>query len=236
MTEPTTPSTGLNLGGFNISKRLIAAVSVLLVALLFAIIAISTFSSTRSAMIRQENNLSQEYTTARGNLATYVSTIREALGVADRATGNLDALLTDVVAGRYQGDTSVQPGGGQLFSAITEAYPDITSLSINYERVQTAIFAGRESFKNEQEHLLQMISDYSTWREDGLLRSFFTGMLGAPTDRLKADNGTDIAYGQAALDRMAKIVSTQEANDAYKTGVMEPLDLGPTTAPASPSN
>jgi hypothetical protein len=209
----------------------IAALAVLLVFVGFA-----SINGKQKDMVGKEAALSAQYLDTQNVLNNYVAKIREALGVADRNTDALDKVLTDAVRGRYTGDTSAQPGGGQLFSAITEAYPDLTGVSINYANVQSAVFAGRDAFQNEQSKMLDMVRDYNTWRNSGFIHSAIVGMIGAPSDDLTANNGTDTAHGQTALDRMNDIIRTTEGQNAYETGVMDPMDLGPDAATSTPTN
>jgi hypothetical protein len=187
----------------------------------------SAFNSTQKDMVSKEQALSAQYADNQNELSSYISTIKETLGLADRNTDALDRVLADAVKGRYEGDTSAQPGGGQLFSAITEAYPDLAGVTDAYAKVQDAVSAGRLAYKNQQTKLLDMLRDYETWKNSGFLHSMITGMVGAPSDNLRASVGDDTARGQQALDRMYKIVLTAEGNKAYESGEMEPMDLNP---------
>jgi hypothetical protein len=64
-----------------------------------------------------------------------------------------------------------------------------------------------------------MLREYDTWRNCGLIHKHVVSMVGAPSQNLKAQIGTQINRGQ-------------DAQKAYQTGTMDPLDLGPTQAPA----
>jgi hypothetical protein len=219
----------------NIPKKYLGLGAVALVVLLL-LIGYASVNGKQKDMVAKEAALSAQYLDTQNVLNNYVAKIRESLGVADRNTAALDQVLADAVRGRYDGDTSAQPGGGQLFSAITEAYPDLSGVSINYANVQSAVFAGRDAFQNEQSKMLDMVRDYNTWRNSGFLHSAIVGLIGAPSDNLAANNGTDTVHGQAALDRMNDIIRTTEGKTAYDTGVMDPLNLGPTTPASTPTN
>lgn len=185
------------------------------------------FNGVQKDMVAKETALSAQYSDNQNNLSSYISTIKESLGVADRASDALDEVLSDAVKGRYEGDSTANPSGGAMFSAIVEAYPDLNQQQINYQAVQKAIFDGRESYKNQQTRLLDMLRAYETWKESGLIHRQFVSMIGAPSDNLRAGIGDDVVYGQAALDRMYKIVLAGAAKDAYESGEMDPMDLNP---------
>jgi hypothetical protein len=202
-------------------------------ALLISVLSLFVmFNNAQKDMVKREAALSAQYLDNQNELSTYVSTIKESLGIADRNTQALDQVLADAVKGRYDGDTSAKPGGGALFSAITEAYPDLSSVSVPYQKVQDAVFSGREAYKNQQTRLLDMLREYDTWRNSGLIHKHVVSMVGAPSQNLKAQIGTQINRGQDAEDQMYLIVTAGDAQKAYQTGTMDPLDLGPTGAPS----
>lgn len=190
-----------------------------------------SFNNVQKDMVKKETALSAQYSDNQNALSSYVSTITESLGLADRASEALNEVLADAVKGRYEGDSTANPSGGQMFSAIVEAYPDLNQQQINYQKVQDAVFAGREAYKNQQTRLLDMLRDYETWKESGFIKSRMTSMVGAPSDNLRAAIGDDVVRGQDALDRMYTIVLAGAAKDAYQSGEMDPLDLGPSPDP-----
>ena len=76
-----------------------------------------------------------------------------------------------------------------------------------------------------------MLGAYDKWRLEGFIHSMVVRALGFPSNELKARIGDQVvAYGQAAEDKMWQVVLTQDAIDAYKSGVMNPLSV-PTTQP-----
>jgi hypothetical protein len=203
------------------------AVIVVLVISLFAYI-----NGIQKTMVAKETTLSAQYKMNQNDLSTYVNTIKESLGVAQTGNAALNKVLADAVSGRYDGNTSAQPGTGTLFSAITEAYPDLTANAALFAKVQDAVLAGREGFKNKQDKLSDMIRDFDTWRNSGIIRSKVVAMVGSPSGNLKAAAGDTVLTGQAALDQMNKQVLAGAAIDSYKTGVDNGLDLGPSQTPA----
>lgn len=215
------------------NSKALVAIALVGILVVTAMILFGKFNSAQKTMVRHENALNAQYSDCQDNLSNYIAKIKEALGVADRATSALDTVLTDVVKGRYEAGSTANPAGGSAFSAIVEAYPDLNGITINYEKVQSAIFAGRDGFKNCNTMLLDKVRAYNTWRQSGLIQSKINAMVGAPSDNLEARVGDNVVYGKAALDAIKRLPLTSEAKDAYETGTMDPLDTNPTSAPST---
>ena len=142
----------------------------------------------------------------------------------------LDKVLSDAVRGRYEGNSSAQPGKGQLFSAIQEAYPNI-DVSI-YNRIIDKEFAFREHFKQEQIIFRDQLRAYDVWRTEGLIKPILVRTLGYPSQNLEARIGFQTWHGVEALDHMKVLVTSGETDTSFQTGHEEPIDLP--GAPASP--
>lgn len=218
------------------NTKVLVALGLTFALLLVGVIMFSKFNGAQRTMVDKETRLSAQYSDCQDNLSNYIAKIKESLGVADRASAALDTVLTDVVKGRYEAGSTANPSGGSAFSAMVEAYPDLSGITINYENVQSAIFAGRDGFKNCNTRLLDVARDYSSWKDSGLIASKINSMVGAPSDNLEARVGANVVYGKAALDAIKRLPLTSEAQNAYETGTMDPMDLNPTTpAPSETS-
>lgn len=231
---PNTPINLASLRAFLASIPKAAKIGVVIAVVLISIIVLyGKFNGAQKTMVRHETGLSAKYSDCQDNLSNYIAKIKEALGVADRASAALDTVLTDVVKGRYEAGSTANPSGGSAFSAIVEAYPDLSGMTINYEKVQSAIFAGRDGFKRCNTGLLDRIRAYNEWRNSGLIQSKINAIVGAPSDNLEARVGGVTVYGKSALDAMKRLPLTTEAQTAYETGTMDPLDTNPTPDPAT---
>lgn len=193
-----------------------------------AIILVSVYSSInsiRGTAVGKETALVAQYKDNQQELSSYILTFNESLGIADRQSNKLNDILLDAAKGRYDNDTSLEPGtGGAMFSAISEAYPDLTATSEVYANVQSLVVSGRTTYKNKQTKLLDMIAGYNTWTEEDLFRKFvLDSIVGAPTDNLAVIDAGKTYYGPAALEQISQIVLTQDAVDAYETGTQNPL-------------
>lgn len=206
------------------SKTIGAVVAGLVVVALIAGFSIyGFFNKINSEGVQKETALVAQYKDNQNELSAYVLKFKEALGIADRQTDKLDEVLTDAVKGRYDGN--MEPGtGGSMFSAITEAYPDLTQTTKSYEKVQDLVVSGRDAFKNKQSKLLDMIRDYDTWRNTGLIRSGFIEDR-FPSDSLTVTDNGESYRGDAALERMRNIILTEDTVETYEKGTQEPLIL-----------
>lgn len=212
----------MKLNSFSMSKGVITAIAIAVVALIAAISLFSTFNSVQKEGKGQENRLEAQYKANQNELSTYILQFKESLGVADKGTGKLDEVLANAVAGRYDG--SMEPGNsGQLYSAITEAYPDLTATTESYAKVQDLVVSGRAEFRNQQNKLSNMISTYESWMDSGLIHSKIVKMSGFPSDSLEARIGNDVYKGEEALEKMKQQVLAEEATTAYETGTTAPL-------------
>lgn len=205
-----------------------------IIAIIVLIVGSSFFgyiNSTRTEGIQKEAGLVAQYQDNQNELSTYLLQFNETLGIADKQSEVLNAIILDAVKGRYDNDTSLEQGtGGSMFSAISEAYPDLTTTTETYSKVQDLVVSGRNAYKNKQSKLLDLIRDYNTWRETDIIRSFVVkNILGFPSDNLKVTVGENTFRGQDALDKISQIVLTKGAVKAYEDGTMEPLIQPKTT-------
>lgn len=173
--------------------------------------------------VARETELNAQYLDNQNELSAYISKFYETIGVANLKSDKMDQILLDAVKGRYEGHTSAQPGQGQLFSAIQEAYPNV-DLSI-YDRILDQINSGRDAYKQKQSKLLDMLRSYDKWRESGLVQSRIIAMMGVPSERLEARIGTTVKRGRDARDQMYLIVLTKSTTDAYQSGQLDPLSV-----------
>lgn len=209
-------------------KLLIAIGGVLAVLVVIAVVYFGTLSSKRTEGFHLENALEARYQDGQNKRSNYVMAIKEELGVADRKTDRLDAVLQAAVSGRYDNDlAAATPGQApQMISAIVEAYPDLAQMD-SYDRIITAVAAGRAEFRNHQSVLLDQIAAYESWLDKGLWHSFMVRRAGFPSNRLEARIGDQVARGEDALEQMKRIVIDSGTAQDFTTGLAEPLDLNP---------
>ena len=198
----------------------------LIVLAVFGFIGISFYgyvNGVRNDGISMEQQLTASYSDNENYLSNYISKFYEQTGIAKFKSAQMDTILTRAVQGRYG------PNGfsaqGAFFSAVKEAYPDLTQLNV-FDRIMETVSAGRDEFKGRQSILLDQIRAYDTWRQQGLVRHILVTNMGFPSDNIKAQVGSNIlAEGAAALTKMRELVLTSSTTDAYTSGKMEPLQI-----------
>lgn len=199
----------------------------------FAIIVVSlfaTFNGIQKTGVDLETQLNSQYLNNQNEYSAFRTGFYEQLGIAQAKADKLDQILHDAVTGRYDGKmSSAQVGQGSLFSAIHEAYPDLTGLNV-YDKIVDYIQAGRTAYKGQQSKLLDMLRNYDKWRKSGIIHKMLVNMAGFPSNDLVARVGTDTWRGQAAEDKMYQIVVSSDTLNAYQTGVDTPL-----TVPGQPA-
>ncbi len=180
-------------------------------------------NNMRNEGIRMETTLNAQYLDNQNELSSFKSSFYEQVGVANLKSDKMDQIITDAVKGRYEG--KMNPGtGGAMFSAITEAYPDLKGQLDLYDRIVDFVKAGREQYKQKQSKLIGQLQAYDYWRQEGLVKSMFLGNF-FPSQALVARIGTTTTRGQAALDQMYVIVLTSDTKKAYETGIDEPMQV-----------
>ncbi len=170
----------------------------------------------------KEAGLNAQYSVNINTLSDCIIRIRESAGVVQGQTEAFDRIMTDAVKGRYDEGSSAQVGGGTLFSAITEAYPDLSGVTGGYDKVLSVVNGCRTDYRGMQNKLLDMIREYDTWRTGSwTVRTFGSEF---PSANLNAKKGDQILEGKQALIQMKTIVVVEEANTAYETGTLEAED------------
>ena len=204
-------------------KRLIAAGAALVLILIVAFSWYGRVNGLRNEGVGKESALVAQYSDNQNELSKYTTQIRESLGVADKGSEKLNEILTNAVQGRYDG--KMEPGtSGSMFSAISEAYPDLTATTESYSKVQDLVVSGRQAYANKQSKLLDMVRDYNTWRETDIVNSWIIkNALGFPSDNLKVTVGDNTFRGVDALDKLSRVIVTQDTVDTYNNGTLEPL-------------
>ncbi len=172
---------------------------------------------------KKEADLNSQYLDNQNYLSDCVLRIRESAGVVKGEAAALDEILTDAVKGRYDEGSSAQVGGGQLFSAIVEAYPDLSALSGSFDNVLAVVNGCRTDFRGKQTQLLDKLKAYDQWRTGSwTVRHYGDGF---PSNNLQARIGnTTPKRGQEALDQMYLIVTVKGNDESFETGETEAED------------
>ena len=205
-----------------LKTRNIVFIALVVVGLLSAAGFYGFVNSTRTEGIQYETAISAQYQVNQNELSTYVVSIKEQVGIANLKSAKIDTILRHAVEGRY-GEDGFKPNGA-MFSAIQEAYPDMTQNLALFDRIAESVRAGRTEFKQKQDRLLDQVRVYKTFMSDGLVRQFVVkNMLGFPSDNLQARIGAKVVTGKDALDQIQVIVLTTGVAENFSTGTMDAI-------------
>jgi hypothetical protein len=200
------------------------------VVVLTIVIALLSWNSAVNKGNAMENGLNKQYLVNQNELSNCVTQIRETAKVAQAESDAFTKAMEDAIKGRYDGRAA---NPGQMFSAITENYPDLKDLNKAFERVYLKIVECRGDYKLVQNKLLSQLQGYDDWRTATNTGRIFGG--NRPSDHLVAQIGTNrLLTGKAAYAQMLTIVTTADTKKAYETGNLEPEDPF-SKAPATPA-
>lgn len=192
--------------------------------LVFTITGITSYVNVRNTGNDLELGLTEQFKRVQINYGQFRLKIHDELGIAREKRDAIDKILGDAVAGRYnqQGsDTNVDREA--LFSAIKEAYPDLSGLDI-YDRIIDDIQAGRTRFAAEQVQLADQVRRYNSWRKTGgLFHPLFVSWLGFPSDLLEVQIGSKTLTGAAALQKMNIVIVGGDTVEIFDTGFDKPI-------------
>ncbi len=184
---------------------------------------------------KAEAGLNAQYLDNQNYLSDCITKIRETAKVTAKEAEVFEEVMVETIKGRYDGQlSSASPavGGGALFSAVVEAYPDLSGLNAAFERVYTVIVGCRSDYRGQQSKLLDMLRSYDAWRTGSLTVRLFGGEY--PSNNLEARIGNTVTRGADARDQMYRIVLVKEAIKAYESGEIVPEDpFAPVPQPTS---
>jgi hypothetical protein len=212
-----------------LSKKLIISLGAIFVGLILIFSTFGWLNGMQKASVEREVRLSRQYESLKTGLDAFLTTAREQAGVTKAQTAAFDKIMLDAVQGRYQGKeggpTAAQPGGGTLFSAIIEAYPNLDTLNSSFTRILDTISSGRTAFANNQQKLQDQLREYDQWRKSGLIHSWAVAHItGVPTTNLVVVNDSR-KTGQAAYDVMAKVITSSLTGQSFESGKLESQDF-----------
>jgi hypothetical protein len=204
--------------------KVIIALIVAAVLIFGAVSVIGTYTSVRNEGRNQELAMSAHWKNTQSRYGQFRMGMADKMTIAREKRDAINKILVDAVSGRY--DKANQPGTVDqqaLFSAIKEAYPDLSGLNI-FDGLITDIQAGREAFAKDQETMADMVRSYNAWRTTGsFLHPTFVDWAGFPSDVLEARVGDKTYKGEEALEKMSKVIVGQDTGEIFDTGNDKPL-------------
>lgn len=185
--------------------------------------AISTYTNIRNEGRQQELSLTAKYRAMQASYGQDRLAFTDQIGIAREKRDAMDKILTDAVSGRYNKPGSPEIDSGKLFSAVVEAYPDLSGLNI-YDKILDFITRMRSKFAQDQAQIQEMIRDYNEWRTTGsFLHPTFVDWAGFPSESLELRIGDNVYRGQEALDRMSRPIVGNDTNVIFEDGEDKPV-------------
>ena len=197
-------------GAFTVFLIIVGVAALICVSVPLIKLILRTRFSEGRALEAELNNL---YLRCQNNLFISELVLKEIGDLESTEADRVADLMRNVVTARYQNIS-----GGNMPAFLTENYPDLRNLGVSYERLASEIIKRRDEFRNYQEQLAFKIEAFEKWRTATVRAWIFARDF--PDGNLKAIiNGTVIATGKAALQKMQQLISSGQVNAVYHTGI-----------------
>lgn len=166
-------------------------------------------------------------------LSTCNLKVKEQVQVTSEQTRQFAEAMDRAIQGRYDGKAAPAAGGGQLFSAIVEEYPDLKGMKEPFDRLAGHMAECRERFSTAQRALIDQRVAYDKFRRSLFVRVFSNFGLEFPSHDLTAKIGPKEYYAQDAYNHIKTILQEQQSVKDFEDKVIEvPQHFGtPTPAP-----
>lgn len=172
---------------------------------------------------KKQQDLITYYNNTTNILSDCLVKTKQSVGATKSQTDALNKVITDAVKGRYTGNTTAQPGGGSLFSAIQEAYPDTSGLSKSFQDVMIIINGCRTDFRDSQAILQDKVTLFNQWRTGSFTVRNFGGKK-YPNEDLEITVAGKPVTGKAAIKQMRTLVVVEDAQSGRDTGKIDNTD------------
>ncbi len=169
---------------------------------------------------KKQEDLITYYNDTTNILSDCLVKTKQSVGATKAQTDALDKVITDAVKGRYTEGTSARPGGGSLFSAIQEAYPDTTGLSNIFDKVLKKINDCRSDFRDSQAILQREVTAFKKWKSGSFKVRNFGGKK-YPNEDLEITVAGKSVTGNEAIRQMRTLVVVAEAQKGRDTGKID---------------
>jgi hypothetical protein len=230
------------------NRKLVVGIGSALVAILLAGLVWYAYASWANG-IRNEGEANQRRVkTYQEQIETSLSTCldkgRIGAQVAQQEFNSVRDILIGTAQARYvdkdgkSTNASGTLGGGQLISALNEQYPNIDTAT--WKKLMDVVIGCRTDVQATQDRLITEAGLFDTWRTTGgvfekKIRKEFPNQNLKVIDREKTAlqkragiPGDVWLTGEEALAYLTRVISTQAAQDAIRTGTAPDQDLFPT--------
>ncbi len=207
-------------------KKVLVVVVIVVVLLGIGGQTASVYVDTRNTGRATELALVADYNGMIAHYGQNRMTVVDQLGISREKARRMNQILDAAVSGRYNkpGSTTAVDNG-KLFSAIAEAYPDLTGLNV-YDKILVFVQTARKNFGDDQAHLQTSIQNYKTWLTTGSLLHPMIAQWLFPSNTLEIKVGDQVYHGQEALDHMLKPIVGSDTNEIFNSSVDKPMTDG----------
>lgn len=167
-----------------------------------AVVAVTSYIHYANYGNEQENVINASYENNKNILGQYSLKVKEAAKVSDKYSDALTNLIESALSSRYG-----EEGSQAMMQWITEQNPNLDP-SV-YTKVQQIIEAGRNEFQVAQTTLLDQCRVYKT-SLGYLWGGFWLRLTGYPKE---------------GLETRCKAITSEYAQDAYRTGIEKGVDF-----------
>lgn len=179
---------------------------------------------------RQEASLNAWFNDEVVALHTCTAKTARAAQVTNGNTKAVDDILKHAVAGRYGSGNNLDQG--KLFSAMHEAYPDLSALNKTFQDAMAIMVGCQDDFAAAQNVVQAKVANFKSWRTGSWTVRTFGGDE-FPNDNLEVNiAGMDRLTGQQALNLMSRPIADADTANAIKTGEDESYKNDPFATPS----
>lgn len=169
---------------------------ILIIIIIIGIGSGMTMWSQRNHAVRLHNKVEAQYKDNQNEYDNMWKKFKELTQVTDLQAEQMKDVYTDLISGRYNDENL-------LFKSIQESNPQLTSDV--YVQLQREISAGRESFKNCQTKILDVVREYNDYVETKIFM---------------------IVLGKEPLDVDDYVITSDKTEDAFDSKKDDEIKLG----------
>lgn len=207
------------------NKTPVIVLGALAVVIIVVVSVISYTVSETNKGETKEQRLSQVYSNSIITLSSCLDKGRVAAQVSEEQFNQVEDLLVNTAAARYTDESAADAaiGGGQMFSGVAEAYPEVDMTTWN--NLQTIVVGCRDEFKGSQQRIQQEARLYNEWRVNNDIFNTWI-KAGFPSDELRVTtpDGTPLS-GMNAYSFITREVTVEDARTAFQKGELGEQDL-----------
>jgi hypothetical protein len=206
--------------------RTIVLAGVAIAAVFTTIHAAGVYTDVRNVGTKKELQLTGFSKKMMANYDQGRSRILDELGVAGEKRDAIDKILKDAIEARRFAGSGGAVDRNAFISAVKEAYPDTSGTNI-YDKIADDVIVMRKQFAADQAQLADEVQSYNTWRKTGgLFHPLFVSIIGYPSDSLEFTVNGHAYKGPDALDKMSRVIITNESGQIFDSGQDQRLPIG----------